>query len=144
MKLKKSIFCCIAFIAVFGNVYAKNKVVSYRCPTIKEADDMDIRTTINDKDVHWRVESNNYRRDDKPSKFMGVVLKKQTDDSYDMSIQCIYMSENNNKYVLVPQKSFHWYVDGVAEKSIGSNWSMDSKGRFMCSSSINNCKFYFR
>lgn len=144
MKFKNSIYCCIAFFAMLGNVNAKNPVVAYHCPTVHEADHMNIRTSINDKDVRWYIDSNNSRGYDRPADFMEAVLERKSEDSFDMSVKCVYKTQENKKYVLIPVESYLWYVDAVAEKAIGNKWVVDHNGRLRCNGSVTDCAFYFR
>ena len=142
----KNIICrsfSLLSVAISANVYVI-EAVPYHCPSVDQVDGYEVRTTISKKDVNWYVESKKRRGEDKATEFMASVLSKKSNDSYDMSVMCIYRSEHNNKLVYRPASSFRWYVDGVAEKPIGNGWQLSRKGSLVCSSSVNDCGFYFR
>lgn len=146
MKFKNLMFVSLVGFAILhsANVSAEIATVAYHCPTIKKAGDIDLRTTINHKDVTWYIEKGSNVRGDKPVDFIGAFLERQNDDSFDMSVKCIYKTNANKKYVLSPIKSFLWYVDAVAEKPIGKGWKSANNGVLMCNKSIKECGFYFR
>lgn len=144
--MKKIVFCGVVIFSLSSSIIAHAKVdgVSYRCPTIEEAGEMDVRTSINDKTVHWEKKYNESIHHDNPIEFKKVILTNKDNNSYDMSVTCIYRTQQNKKAILSPLSSWHWYVDGVAEKVIGNNWRKSAKGNFECDSSIKNCSFIFR
>lgn len=143
----KTMSYCIAIVLLSSNLiaHAKNTSVSYRCPTIEEANSIqDIRTSINDKDVHWEIKNTNPIRNDKPIEFKKAVLKNKDNNSYDMLVTCIYRTKENQKLIFSPLPSFNWYVDAVAEKALGTGWYKLANGNLECTKSILNCGFIFR
>jgi hypothetical protein len=54
--MNKIVFYSVVIFSLSSSIIAHAKVnsVSYRCPTIEEAGEMDVRTSINDKTVHWK------------------------------------------------------------------------------------------
>ncbi|HHS8316891.1 TPA: hypothetical protein ACTUNV_003368 [Legionella pneumophila] len=145
MKLK--LLFTITVITALSSVttYAQPETVSFQCPNINEVDRMGTRTSNNNKTVLWKVTSgNNLSHYDKPVEFMQVILKREDPDSYDKTVSCVYRTKNNKKYILMPLGSFHWYVDGVAEKATGNHWHVASNGDLECSNSVKSCAFQFR
>jgi hypothetical protein len=59
---------------------------------IKETEIMQsIKTSINGKDVRWKmISNNNLMTNDKPIEFVKAILKRKDTDSDDMSVSCIY------------------------------------------------------
>lgn len=56
-------------------------------------------------------------------------------DSFDMRVNCIYRTNKNRRVIASPRASFHWYVDGVTEKTLEKNWE-----KLDCSESIRTCR----
>ena len=143
----KSVSYGVAIVLLSSSLLAhtKNISVSYRCPTIEEANSIqDIRTSIHNKNVHWEIKNSNPISYDKPIAFKKAVLKKRDNNSYDMFVSCIYRTKENQKLIFSPLPSFHWYVDAVAEKALGTSWYKLANGNLECTKSILNCGFIFR
>lgn len=103
-------------------------------------------TIINNKTVNWEIMTNSKTslHDDQPVEFMKVILKRKDSDSYDRSVSCVYRSKSNYIYILKPMSSFHWYVDGAAEKALGNSWHSIANGNLECKNSAKNGHFQFR
>lgn len=144
--MEKNILFTVGVLATLSgmSVNAKSNVVVYRCPTISEIDSMETKTTINKKTVHWETKYNSNRSYDEPVEFLQIVLNRKDPHSYDRSVSCIYRTKDNKKYTLQPVSSFHWYVDGIAEKALGKYWHEASNGSLKCSDSVKTCLFQFR
>lgn len=146
MNRKIAIATCVTLISSiisFGAI-AKNKVVPYHCPTIQDTSNPYVRTTYSDKSVEWYNDSHNYIAFDKAVEFVGVVLAKKDSDSFDRDVTCLYRSEKNKKIIYKPAASFHWYVDAVVEKPIGTDWKITRNDTLTCTKSVKECGFYFR
>lgn len=98
---------------------------------------------MNNKDVRWEIK-NNFIANDRPIEFKKAMLIKSGKNSYDMLVRCIYKTKENRKLILSPIASFHWYVDGLAEKALGRDWYKTSQGNLACTRSPKNCGFIFR
>lgn len=143
---KQIIFSALAIASISCSLpaHAKHDSVSYRCPTVEEADMLGgIRTVIHGKTTHWEIKNDLSIRGDKASEFKKAILKNES-NSYDMTVRCIYRTKQNQKMILAPLPSFNWYVDAVAEKALGRSWYKMANGNLECTNSILNCGFIFR
>lgn len=148
MRIKKIILLIfLAFSSIFYTFsYAALKSIAYHCPKADEIDlKGEIRTLFNEKDIYWQVDSQNISRlNDNATEFVKVILKQKYDQSYDMSVSCIYRTEHNMQLVISPIPSWHFYTDGVAEKTLGNNWIRAETRNLECSKSENDCGFMLR
>lgn len=143
IKHRKYLLCSIIAVCCIS-AHAKNNLVSFECPSLQEARSSDLKSSRKDKSVTWSIISKSLYPNATPSGFKGVVLEQKDDSSFDLSVKCIYKTEQNQKYVIEPNASFMWYVDAVSENPIGNNWSTNDKKLYWCTKSISDCKFSLR
>lgn len=126
------------------DIFAGTEAVVYHCPSLNEiSNSFGAQTVINNKEVTWSRNSLNLMNYEHAIEFKKVILEPTQSDSFDMNVSCIYRTNKNRKIIASPQPSFHWYVDGVAEKALGRSWTKIGD-RLECSESIKNCLFALR
>ena len=146
MRIRCSALHAILILSYFlsSGCYAQSNSVTYHCPNIDDISSNEIRTDFNNKSISWKINNSFDAINDSAIAFTQASLKRKDNESYDMSVTCLYKTKNNKMLSLSPSPNFYHSIDGLSEKSLGAYWKKINSDTLDCQKSAKDCGFLIR